>query len=132
MDAASALADLLEISSHVDAAVLVEADGEIAGSTIATEAGSDRLARAGLGLLDGATERFATAGRTVTQVEAALREGSVYVLRDGTRTVVARTRPKAPSLLVFYDLRACLEAAAPPQPKRRRAASKKVERAADA
>lgn len=131
MDAASALADLLEISSHVDAAVVVEGDGTVAGPTIASEAGSDRLARAGLGLIDGAAERLAR-GRTLTQAEAALREGGLFVLRDGTRTIVARTRPKAPSLLVFHDLRTCLQAAAPPKPKRRRAAGKKVQHAADA
>jgi hypothetical protein len=132
VDAASALADLLELSSHVDAAILVEADGSFAASTLASEAAGDRLARAGLGLLDGATERIAPGGRTAIQVEAALREGSVYAVRDGARTIVARTPPKAPSLLVFYDLRACLQAAGPPKAKRRRAASKKVERAADA
>lgn len=129
MDAASALADLLEISSHLDAAVLLEGDGSVAASTIPSEAGSERLARAGLELLQAAGGRFASS--RLTHVEAALREASIYVLRDDRRTIVARARPQAPSLLVFYDLRACLAAAGAAKPSRR-AGGKKVEQAADA
>ena len=51
VDAASALADLTEISSQVEAAVLVDADGGVLASTVAGAAG-ERLARAGLALLE--------------------------------------------------------------------------------
>jgi hypothetical protein len=131
MDAASALADLLEISSQVDAAVLLAGDGSVAGSTLASDAGAERLAHAGIGLLEAAEERFAGDGRALTQVEAALREGSVFVVREDGRTIVARSQPKPSSQLVLHDLRACLRAAAPTKPKRR-PARKKVEAKADA
>lgn len=119
MDAASALADLLEISSQVHAAVLLDGDGSVAASTSADEAGGERLARAGLGLLATADERFSGSARTLTQVEAALREGSIFVVRDAGRTIVARSGPKPSSQLVLYDLRSCLRAAAPAKPTRR-------------
>jgi hypothetical protein len=131
MDAASALADLLEISSQVDAAVLLDADGSVAASTLASEEGGERLARAGLGLLAAADERFGGESRSLTQVEAALGDGSLFVARETGRTIVARSGPRPSSQLVFYDLRACLAAAAPAKPKRR-AAGKKARAAADA
>lgn len=131
MDAASALADLTEISSQLEAAVLVEADGAIVASTIAAESGTERLARGGLALLEAAEARFGTSGRAVTHVEAALREGSVFVVRDGELALVARTGAAPASGLVLYDLRACLrtvkEARARPKPRRRPA--KKAEAA---
>lgn len=124
---------MLEISPHLDDAVLIDGEGGVTASSIAGGAGSERLARAGLGLLEGAGERFATGGRALTQLEAALREGSIFVVRADARTIVARARPKAPSLLVFHDLRACLQAAAPARRRpKRHAAGKKVEQAADA
>ena len=132
MAAASALADLLEISSEVDAAVLLDSDGSVAASTLAAAAAAERLARAGIGVLEAAEERFAGSGRALTQVEAALREGSVFVAREDGRTIVARSHPKPSSQLVFYDLRACLRASSPAKPKRRRAPRKKVEAKADA
>ena len=132
MDAASALADLLEISTQVDAAVLLDADGSVAASTLASDAAAERVARAGTGLLQAATERVA-GGRAVMQVEAALREGSLFVVRDGDRTIVARTLPRPSSQLVLYDLKAVLRAAAPTKPKpKRRPAAKKVQAKADA
>ena len=104
--------------------MLLGSNGSVAASTLATEAGGERLARAGLGLLAGADELFADRGRAPTQVEAALREGSIFAVRDGERTIVARSGPKPSSQLVFYDLRSCLRAAVPPKRKRRPAAKK--------
>jgi predicted regulator of Ras-like GTPase activity (Roadblock/LC7/MglB family) len=101
VDAASALADLTEISSHVEAAAIVGGDGEVLAAT----SGGERLAEAGLQLLREATERL---HGTPTQLEAALRRGSVFVHRNGDRLVVARTGPQAPSELVLHDLAASL------------------------
>ena len=134
MDAASALADLLEISAQVEAAVLLDADGSVAASTLPSDAAAERVARAGTGLLEAATEGVAE-GRAVAEVEAALREGSVFVVRDGGRTIVARTLPRPSSQLVLYDLRSALRAAAPAKPKpkpKRRPAAGKVQAKADA
>ena len=132
VDVASALADLTEISSQVEAAVVVDAEGAVLASTIAEEPGTERLAVAGLALLEAATSRFGTSVRTVLQLEAALREGSIFVAREGGLAIVARTSAAPSSGLVLYDLRTCLRAAAEaeqkkPKPRSRRA--KKTETA---
>ena len=89
---------------------------------------SARLARAALDLLGAADKRFESGGRALTQLEAALREGSVFVARDEGRSIVATTSPEPTSGLVFYDLKTCLRSLAeptaeakPPRPKRRSA-----------
>ena len=46
MDAQQALADLTEISSQIEAAVLFSADGSVEGSTLADEAKARNLANA--------------------------------------------------------------------------------------
>jgi predicted regulator of Ras-like GTPase activity (Roadblock/LC7/MglB family) len=130
VDVASALADLTEISSQVEAAVVVDSDGAVLGSTVAGEPG-ERLAEAGAGLLEAATSRFGSSGRSVTQLEAALREGSVFVVREDGLGIVARTSPGPTSGLVFYDLRTCLRAVAATRKKSkpRSRAAKKTETA---
>jgi hypothetical protein len=44
----------------------------------------------------------------VTQLEVALGSGSVFVVRDGGRLIVATTSPEPTVGLVFYDLKSCL------------------------
>jgi predicted regulator of Ras-like GTPase activity (Roadblock/LC7/MglB family) len=134
MDVASALADLTEISSQIEAAVVLDAKGAVLASTLAAEPETDRLARAGIGLYDAATSRFLSTGRSVTQLEAALRGGSVFVVREGNLGIAARTSPGPSSGLVFYDLRTCLRAVAEaelrkPKPRSRAAKKKKTETA---
>jgi predicted regulator of Ras-like GTPase activity (Roadblock/LC7/MglB family) len=132
VDVASALADLTEISSQVEAAVVVDVDGGVLASTIPGEPGTERLARAGLALLEAATARFGTSARTVTELEAALREGSIFVACDGGLGIVARTSARPSSGLVLYDLRNCLRAAAEAEqqkPKPRSRKAKKTETA---
>ena len=125
MDAASALADLTEISSQVEAAAVVDADGAVLCSTLPDE--PDRLVQAGFGLFDAATLRFGSSGRSVTQVEAALRDGSIFAIREDGLGIVARTSAAPTSGLVLYDLKTCLRAVAAakkPKPRRRRPAKK--------
>lgn len=112
MDAASALADLTEISSQVEAAVVLDGKGAVLASTIAGEPGTARLAGAGLVILEAATSRFTTNLRSVTQIEAALREGSIFVAQADGLGIVARTSAHPSSGLVLYDLRTCLRAVA--------------------
>jgi len=131
VDATAALADLTEISSQIEAAVVVASDGSVLAATTDDAARSERIARTGTALLDAAAERLG-AGRSVTQVEAVLRSGSVFALRDGERGIVATTTPSPTSGLVFYDLKTCLRSlAAEPAPKakprRRRAAKKETD-----
>jgi predicted regulator of Ras-like GTPase activity (Roadblock/LC7/MglB family) len=130
VDAASALADLTEISSQVEAAAVVDADGAAVGSTLPGQTDTDRLVQAGVGLFDAATSRFGTSGRSVTEVEAVLRDGSIFVIREGGLGIVARTSVGPTSGLVLYDLKTCLRAvAATKKPKPRRRAAKKAETA---
>ncbi len=118
MDAAQALADLLEISSQIEAAVIVDEQGAVAGSTAGDGAA---LADAGRALLDQAE---AMRGSRPAQLEAATAEGSVFVLSDGKRTIVATTGSEATVGLVFYDLKSCLRSVEPPN-RRRKAATRK-------
>jgi hypothetical protein len=119
VDAASALADLTEISSQVEAAAVVDGDGAVVATT---GAGSERLAHAGVELLRLGGERL---GRTVTQLEAALREGSVFVVRGQRRSIVARTAPRPHSALVLHDLAACLRSVDAPEPRKPTARKRK-------
>jgi len=130
MDAAAALADLTEISSQVEAAVVLDDAGAVVASTLDDAEHSARLAQAALDLLGGADKRFESGGRALTQLEAALREGSVFVARHEGRSIVATTSPEPTSGLVFYDLKTCLrslaQSASEPEPKaaRKRRATK--------
>ena len=110
MEAARALADLVEISPQIEAAAVVAADGEMAGSVGVPEARADLLARAVRELVDGAS--FRSEGR-VTQLHAALADGDVFAVTGaGDRTIVAVTTERAAPGLVFYDLKRCLAAVA--------------------
>jgi predicted regulator of Ras-like GTPase activity (Roadblock/LC7/MglB family) len=123
MDAAQALADLTEISSQIEAAVLFDENGVVEGSTIADEGAAQALARAASELLEAAAA-FPSAGGQVTQLEASTHEGSVFVVRDGSQRIAATTVPQPTVGLVFYDLKSCLRGAGAepekPAPKRRR------------
>jgi predicted regulator of Ras-like GTPase activity (Roadblock/LC7/MglB family) len=121
VDAASALADLTEISPHVEAAVVVDRDGAVVASR-PDGADAGKLAQAGAELMRRADERLARGGRTPTRLEAALRDGSVFVARAEGRSIVARTGARPPSALVLSDLQSCLDALAP-KPRRRRKAT---------
>ena len=119
MDAAAALAELQRLSPRIESAVVLDAGGELLGSTgeeAARVAGAigDLLAAAG-GLRSPEDE--------VTRVEVELAEGSLFVLRVGGRTIAATTSPGAIAGIVVYDLRTCLEGI-DVKPKRRRAKPK--------
>ena len=106
MDAREALADLTEISAQVRAAVVLDGGGGVTASTLADEERSRELARAAVRLLDAASE--VRHGEQATQVHAATREGSVFVVRGDGRTITAVTAADPTAGLVFYDLKTCL------------------------
>jgi predicted regulator of Ras-like GTPase activity (Roadblock/LC7/MglB family) len=110
MDPAAALDDLLEVSSQIESAVLVGADGSVTGSTFPDEQRASRLADLAKRLFDAAEEgeRGGPAPRPLSQLEAATLEGSVFVVRDGERLIAAATGPEPTVGLVFYDLKTCL------------------------
>jgi predicted regulator of Ras-like GTPase activity (Roadblock/LC7/MglB family) len=111
MEAARALADLVEISPQIEAVAVMAGDGEIAGSVGVADARASLLASAVRELLEGAAA-FRSEGR-VTQLHASLDRGDVFAV-TGTdeRTIVAVTVERAAPGLVFYDLKRCLSAVA--------------------
>lgn len=114
MEAAQALRDLTEISSQIEAAVLLSADGKLLASTLADDAAARRLAEAAAGLVDAAASvpHVLPDGEGLVQLEAATLEGSVFVVRDGERAAAAVTTVQPTAGLVFFDLKSCLRAAA--------------------
>jgi predicted regulator of Ras-like GTPase activity (Roadblock/LC7/MglB family) len=129
VDAKQALADLVEISSQIRSAVLVDEDDEVAASTFAHEEHAKRFAQAA-GTLFAAAQESRPGGGKLTQLEAATAEGSVFVVRDGKRSIAATTAAEPTVALVFYDLKTCLKNAAPEEkPKRARRPRKKAEEA---
>ena len=119
MDVAQALSDLAEISSQITAAAVVGDDGKLLGST--GSADGERLADAGRRLLE---EAQRLRGAEPVQLEVSTHGGSVFVLREGGRAIVATTGAEPTVGLVFYDLKSCLKAIEV-KPKRKRAAPKK-------
>jgi predicted regulator of Ras-like GTPase activity (Roadblock/LC7/MglB family) len=120
-----ALTDLTEISSQIEAAVLFTAKGEVVAATLEEPA---PFVRAVQDLLAAAAE---ARGGSLTQLEAATGEGSVFVVRDGDSFIAATTRPEPTVALVFYDLKTALRAAAPEPPKRTRQRRAKAEEGGD-
>jgi predicted regulator of Ras-like GTPase activity (Roadblock/LC7/MglB family) len=121
MDAAQAMADLTEISSQIESAVLFDEQGAVLGSTLADDGAAKALAQAAAELLEEATA-FRSSVAAVTQLEASTHEGSVFVVRDGSRRIAATTGPSPTVGLVFYDLKSALrgtEEAPPAKPKPR-------------
>jgi hypothetical protein len=128
VDAAQAIGDMLEISPQVKNVVVTRADGSILGSNLADESAARRLADGARRLVEAA----AAVRPDVAQLEAATTAGSVFVVRDGDRTIAATTSSEPTVGLVFYDLKTCLRAIDPdppaePKPKRAPAAARKQE-----
>jgi predicted regulator of Ras-like GTPase activity (Roadblock/LC7/MglB family) len=121
VDAAQALEDLTEISSQIRAAVLFDEGGSVLGSTLSDDGSSSELVRAANQLLDAAAEMQMGEGK-LTQLDAATHDGSVFVVSDGDRRIVATTAAEPTVGLVFYDLKSALRAIAdePQKPKRTR------------
>ncbi len=111
MDAQQALADLTEISSQIEAAAVMAADGTVVATTLADAGRTEVLARLAARLVSDAVK--AGAGGELAQLEAATADGSVFVVRDGGRLIVALTRPNPTVGLVFYDLKSALRGVAP-------------------
>jgi predicted regulator of Ras-like GTPase activity (Roadblock/LC7/MglB family) len=125
VDAAQALADLTEISSQVVQVAIVDAEGAILATTIADGDRAERFVTGVRKLLDEADAvREARGLPSLSQLEAATRDGSIFVVRRDGRLIAASTRPDPTVGLVFYDLKHCLRsieemAVAKPAPARR-------------
>jgi predicted regulator of Ras-like GTPase activity (Roadblock/LC7/MglB family) len=112
MSAADALADLTEISSQIEAAVLAGPNGSVMAATFPDEGRAEAVARAAGALLRAADEARGDGGEPLVQLQAATPEGSVFVVRDEQRLVAAVTGADPTVGLVFYDLKTCLRLAA--------------------
>jgi hypothetical protein len=127
VDAAKALADLVEISSQIESAVLADGDGTVLASTFAEEARADAIAKEARELLRAA----AGPPGDPSQVEVAFHEGCVFVVADGERLVAAVTGREPTAGLVFYDLKTCLRVSGEPEPAKKAAAGARRKRKKD-
>jgi predicted regulator of Ras-like GTPase activity (Roadblock/LC7/MglB family) len=114
MNAQQALADLTEISSQIQAAVVFDDKGKVAGST---HADGEAFAKAAADLL-AAAEELRTGDSPLTQLEIATAEGSVFIVRQDRATIAATTSADPTVGLVFYDLKSALRSVEPAKPKR--------------
>jgi predicted regulator of Ras-like GTPase activity (Roadblock/LC7/MglB family) len=127
MDAKQALADLTEISSQIQAAVVFDDQGKVAASTLGDSPHADELAKAA-GALLAAADEIKTGEVALTQLEVATGEGSVFVVRTGKTVIAATTGSNPTAGLVFYDLKSALRTvkpAAKPEAAKKPAAARK-------
>jgi len=126
MDATQALSELTALSAQITAAIVLDEEGAPAASTLGDEPTRE--------LADGVKELAAAATRAtgrdggLAQLEVATPTGSVFVVRDGKRTIAATTRAEPAAGLVFYDLKTTLRAIDDqpkprPKPRERKQAS---------
>ncbi|HKX48331.1 MAG TPA: roadblock/LC7 domain-containing protein [Gaiellaceae bacterium] len=115
MDATQALGELMELSSQITAAVVLDGDGAALASSSDDSAA---LAAPTLELVAAAAD-LGGDGRDVTRVEVELDEGAMFVVREGEYTIAATTGPDPTSGLVVYDLRTCAQAITSGPRKRR-------------
>jgi hypothetical protein len=122
--AADALAQLTEISTQIEAAVVLDREGSVQAATVDDER-AGRIARSALELF---RQADAQRGEELVQLDAALAGGSVFVVRDAERLIAATTGPGPTAGLVFYDLKSALRSFAepPPKPRARRAPAKRT------
>jgi predicted regulator of Ras-like GTPase activity (Roadblock/LC7/MglB family) len=108
MDAAQALSELTDVSTQVQQAVLIERAGGVLASTLDDETRSHEVADAARAALEAAGRVRGSGGPQVTALEAAHKEGSLFVAAGRERAVAATTAPDEPAGLVLYDLRTVL------------------------
>src|SRR4051812_11813442 len=116
MDAQQALADLTEVSSQIQTAVVFDDKGKVVGSTLPD---GEPFAQAAADLL-AAAEEVNAGSSALTQLEVATAAGSVFVVREGKTTIAATTAPAPTVGLVFYDLKSALRSAKPKSPPKPR------------
>jgi hypothetical protein len=103
-----------ELARDARAAVVLDSDGELAGSSEPDEERSRELGELARELIEAVDA--ATPGESPEQMEAQVDRGAVYLVRRPRWTIAAVARRQALSSLMFCDLRAVLsglEEAAP-------------------
>ena len=110
----AALAELTEISSQIESAVLFGADGKVVAATVP----DDRAERVGAGAKALLEQAGQIGEGELTQIEASTGDGSLFVVKDGPTMIAASTSAEPTAGLVFYDLKSCLRAVAEPPAKK--------------
>lgn len=121
MDAAQALTELMQLSTQVEAAVVLGSDGAAIASSPEGSTVTETLAATALELIGAAFELGSK--QEVTRVEVELADVAIFVLSEGGRTAAAKTGPEPSAGLVVYDLRTCLRSI-DDEPKRKRTSRK--------
>jgi predicted regulator of Ras-like GTPase activity (Roadblock/LC7/MglB family) len=120
----TALVELTEISTQIEAAVLFGADGKVVAATIPEERAA-QVASSAKALLEQAGQ---IGEGELTQIEASTADGSLFVVKEGSTMIAASTSAEPTAGLVFYDLKSALRAAAKPAAKPKAAAKPKPKR----
>ena len=110
---ADALAHLTEISTQIQAAVVFDREGTVLGSIVDDER-AGQLAAKGLELFRTAEQQ---GSQELVQLDAAVPDGTVFVVRDADRLIAATTGAEPTVGLVFYDLKTCLRGFNDPPPE---------------
>jgi hypothetical protein len=100
---ALALDYLDELSTDIEAAIVLDNGGRVAAATGDDDERKDRMRGLAVELLDGAAKVAPDSG--VDQVEVTTSEGSVFAVRGADWTVAVVAGRKPLSSLMFYDLR---------------------------
>jgi hypothetical protein len=100
-------ARLCELSTDAREAVLLDAAGALAGSTIDDRARAEELGRLARDLIE-AVDSAGTPGEPAEQVEAQVPGGAVFASRTPRWTLAVVARRAALASLMLYDLRAVL------------------------
>ena len=108
MDAARALAELTEISSQIELALIFDPRGELIESTLADRQRAESLAFSAAALLACSAQVGGPMRDEPIQVELAYPEGSILLVREGDLRILALTSPDPIAGLAFFELRACL------------------------
>ena len=109
MDVTAAVSELIGRSTQVVEVVIAGTDGSVEASQAASNARATELARAGFALV--AEAGAIRPGASVERVHVDLARGSLVVVRDAERTIVATTVAEPTAGLVAHDLRAALRRA---------------------
>ena len=108
MDAGQALAELTEISSQIELALIFDLRGELIEATITDRQRAESMAFAAAALLACTTQIAGPERDEPAQVELAYPEASILLVREGDLRILALTTPEPISGLAFFELRACL------------------------
>jgi len=100
-----ALAELLDVSEDVVAAVILDAEGRPKAATVGDAEAAKAAEIAASMLAYGDALRT---GVSAARLEAVTAEGTVFALRVGSAAIVAATGPKPVAGLVLHDLRTTL------------------------